>query len=53
MSNLCKIHRKDGSYLVDDIRLDHAETIKVVGEDGIVIGLPFSVPDNEAQINDQ
>ena len=32
MSNFGKIRRKDGSFLADDIRLDHAETFKVFGE---------------------
>ena len=45
MSNFGKIRRKNGSFLVEDIRLDCAETIKVLGEDATVMGLSFSVPD--------
>ena len=52
MSNFGKIRRKDGSYLADDIRLDRVETIKVFGEKGTVIGLSFSVLNEEAQISD-
>ena len=39
MSNFGKIHRKDGSFLADDIRLDRAETIKVLGEDDTMLML--------------
>ena len=53
MSNFGNIHRKDGSFLADDIRLDCAETIKVFGEDDTVMGLLFLVPDEKARISDQ
>ena len=53
MSNFGKIHRKNGSFLADDIHLDRAETIKVVGEEGTINGLQFSVPDEKAWISDQ
>ena len=53
MSNFEKIRRKDGSFLADDIWLDCAKTIKVVGEDDTVNGLPFSVPGEKARISDQ
>ena len=52
MSNFGKIHHKNGSYLADDIRLNCAETIKVFGEDGTMLGLLFSFPSKEARISD-
>ena len=39
MLNFEKIHCKNSSFLVDDIRLDRAKTIKVVGEDDTINGL--------------
>ena len=53
MSNFEKIRCKDGSFFTDDIRLESAETIKVLGEDDTIMGLPFSVPGDEAWISDQ
>ena len=53
MFNFGKIRCNNGSYLVDDIRLDRAKTIKVFGESGIVIGLPFLVLGDEACISNQ
>ena len=53
MSNFGKVRRKDDSFLADGIRLDHIETIKVIGEEGIRNGLEFMVPGNEARISDQ
>ena len=53
MLNFKKIRRKDGSFLAYDIRLDRAETIKVIGKDGTVKRLWFSVPGDEARISDQ
>ena len=53
MSNFRKICRKNGSFLADDILLDRLETIRVTGgEGGIVNGLEFIVPNNEARITD-
>ena len=52
MFNFSKIRHNDDSSLVDDIRLDRTETIKVFGESDTLMGLSFSVPDGEARIND-
>ena len=48
MSNFGKVNRRNGSFLEDDIHLDRAETIKVVGDGGIVNGLEYIVPNDEA-----
>ena len=53
MSNFRKIHHRNGSFLADDIRLDRAEIIKVVGEESTVNGLEFIVLGDEAWISDQ
>ena len=53
MLNFKKIHRRNGSFLTDDIRLDRIEILKVVGEDDIVNGLQFSIPSEDVRINDQ
>ena len=53
MSNFGKVRRKDDFFMADGIRLDHIETIKVIGEEGIRNGLEFMVPGNEAQLSDQ
>ena len=52
-SNFGKIHRKNDSFLADDIFLDRLETIRVVdGDSGTVNGLEFIVPNSEARIID-
>ena len=48
MSNFGKIRHRNGSFLVNDIRLDRAETIKVVNDGSIVNGLEYIVLDDEA-----
>ena len=53
MFNFGKIRHKNGSFFTNDIRLDRAKTIKIFGEDGTVMGLPFSIPSKEALISDQ
>ena len=53
MSNFEKIHRRNGSFLTEDIRLDCTKTIKVVDEEGVVNGLQFTVLSEEARINYQ
>ena len=53
MSNFERIRRRDGSFLADDIHLNHVETIKVAGEGGTRNGLEFIVLGNKAQINDR
>ena len=52
-SNFGKIHRKNGVFLAYDIFLDHFESIKVAGEEGIGNGLEFTVPNSDARISDQ
>ena len=47
MSNFGKIHRRNGSFLADDIRLGRVETIKVVDEKSTINGLEFIVPSDE------
>ena len=53
MSNFGKIHHRNGSFLADDICLDRAETIKVIGEEGTINGLEFIVSGDEAWISDR
>ena len=53
MSNFGKVHHRNGSFLADDICLYCTETIKVVGEEGTVNGLQFTVFNEEARISDQ
>ena len=53
MSNFGKIHRRNGSFLADDIGLNHVETIKAIGDVDTINGLEFIVPDDEVQISDQ
>ena len=47
-----RIRRDNGSFLADDIPLNYDETIKVYGEDGTLIGLSFSVPDERTCISE-
>ena len=52
-SSFAKIHRKNGSFYVGDIRLDPFETIRVVGEaERLKDGLEFTVPEKKARITD-
>ena len=53
MVDFGRIRRGDGLFLVNDIRPDREETIKVHGEDGSLIGLPFSIPGERSCISDQ
>ena len=53
MSNFGKIHRRNSSFLADDIHLDRVKTIKVVSDVDTINGLEFIVLDGETQINDQ
>ena len=52
-SSFAKIRRKNGFFYAGDIRLDHFETIRVVGEaEGLRDGLEFTVPGPEARVID-
>ena len=52
MFNFGKIRCNNGSYLMDDIRLDRVKTIKVFGESGTLMGLSFLVLAKKARISD-
>ena len=52
MSGFGRIRHGDGSFMANDIRLDHGKMIKVFGKNGTLMGLPFLVPDREARISD-
>ena len=51
-TDFSRIHPDDGSFLADDILLDHEETIKVYGEDGTLMGFLFFVPDEGTCISE-
>ena len=50
MSGFGRICCDNGSYLVDDIRLDHDETMKAYGESGTLMELEFIVPSKKTNI---
>ena len=52
MTDFSKICNNDGTFKIDDINLDHTNTIKVFGKSGTLMELHFFVPDKEACIND-
>ena len=52
MCGFDKIRYRDGSFFLDDIRLDCEESMKAFGANGTLMGLEFLVPGGEACIND-
>ena len=44
MADFIRICRDDGLFLVDEIPFDRENTIKVYGENGTLMGLPFFIP---------
>ena len=51
MSNFTMIQGDDGVFLADHINIDRLGTIKAIGEDGFICGLPFVVLQMGTQIS--
>ena len=52
MVDFSRIYHDNGSFLVDEITLDHENTIEAYGEKGTLMGQMFFVPNERTCISE-